>query len=212
MAYMCDFETTTDPEDCRVWAWGVCDIDNPENFEYGNSIKEFLKWLRKHTGVKLYFHNLKFDGEFIIHNLFKEGFHHNPDKTKLEPNQFSTLISDKGNFYTMDICYKKYGRKRVGNTIIDSLKILPFSVEQIAKTFGLPMSKGEIDYSKYREPGYMLTEDEVDYLRRDVQIPAKALKLLFNQGLQEITQGSNALHDYKKILGDKLFNYRFPTT
>ena len=58
----------------------------------------------------------------------------------------------------------------------------------------------------------MLTEDEVDYLRRDVQIPAKALKLLFNQGLQEITQGSNALHDYKKILGDKLFNYRFPTT
>lgn len=209
---MCDFETTTDPEDCRVWAWGVCDIDNPENFEYGNSIKEFLKWLRKHTGVKLYFHNLKFDGEFIIHNLFKEGFHHNPDKTKLEPNQFSTLISDKGNFYTMDICYKKYGRKRVGNTIIDSLKILPFSVEQIAKTFGLPMSKGEIDYSKYREPGYMLTEDEVDYLRRDVQIPAKALKLLFNQGLQEITQGSNALHDYKKILGDKLFNYRFPTT
>ena len=209
---MCDFETTTDPEDCRVWAWGVCDIDNPENFEYGNSIKEFLKWLRKHTGVKLYFHNLKFDGEFIIHNLFKEGFHHNPDKTKLEPNQFSTLISDKGNFYSMDICYKKYGRKRVGNTIIDSLKILPFSVEQIAKTFGLPMSKGEIDYSKYREPGYMLTEDEVDYLRRDVQIPAKALKLLFNQGLQEITQGSNALHDYKKILGDKLFNYRFPTT
>ena len=37
----CDFETTTDPEDCRVWAVGFCDIDNLD-FTYGNSISFFF--------------------------------------------------------------------------------------------------------------------------------------------------------------------------
>lgn len=30
--YTADFETTTDPNDCRVWAYGICEIGNTDNF------------------------------------------------------------------------------------------------------------------------------------------------------------------------------------
>lgn len=208
---MCDFETTTDSEDCRIWAWGVCEIENPDNFEYGNTIEGFFEWMKKHTGKKLYFHNLKFDGEFIIHHAFKSGYHHILEK-HLEENQFRTLISDKGMFYQMKICFGKTGKKPLMVTIIDSLKILPFSVAQIAKTFKLPMEKGEIDYNLYREPGHILTTEELYYLKRDVQIVAMALDVLFKQGLTKITQGGNALEDYKNVITKKVFEHRFSDT
>lgn len=210
MSYMCDFETTTDVEDCRVWAWGVCEIENPDNFEYGNTMDGFFEWMKNHTGKNLYFHNLKFDGEFIINHLFRCGWKHNPDKKSLDINQFNTLISDKGMFYQMKLCFGKEGKKSCSVTIIDSLKIIPFSVAQISKTFGLPMEKGEIDYDLYREPGHILTEEEVYYLKRDVQIVAMALSQLFNQGLTKITQGGNALEDYKRVITKKVFETRFP--
>jgi len=31
--FACDFETTTDPNDCRVWAYGVMEIGNEKNYE-----------------------------------------------------------------------------------------------------------------------------------------------------------------------------------
>ena len=40
--YTADFETTTDHLDCRVWAYGICEIGNPDNFIYGNVIGGFL--------------------------------------------------------------------------------------------------------------------------------------------------------------------------
>lgn len=30
--FTADFETTTDPKDCRVWAWGVCEVGNEDYF------------------------------------------------------------------------------------------------------------------------------------------------------------------------------------
>lgn len=29
--FVADFETTTDAEDCRVWAWCACDVGNVSN-------------------------------------------------------------------------------------------------------------------------------------------------------------------------------------
>ena len=39
--FVADFETTTQENDCRVWAYALCDIDNVENKIYGNDIGEF---------------------------------------------------------------------------------------------------------------------------------------------------------------------------
>lgn len=208
--YTADFETTTDHLDCRVWAYGICEIGNPDNFIYGNDISGFLNWCKEQGSVNTYFHNLKFDGEFILCWLFEHGFKFVEDRRDLDTNTFTTLISDKGQFYSMEICWFRKGKTRCVTTVYDSLKILPFSVADIAKGFGLPISKLEIDYDEFREVGHILTQHEIDYLRNDVDIVARALNTLFEQGLTKMTQGSNALYDYKRTVGTKNFAKWFP--
>ena len=210
MLYTADFETTTDPADCRVWAYGICEIGNPNNFTYGNDINGFMKWANEQGKATVYFHNLKFDGEFILCWLFENGFKYVDKRRDLEKNTFTTLISDKGQFYSMEICFERKGKEKKSLTIYDSLKILPFSVAVIAKGFNLPISKLEIDYHETREKGHVLTKQEIDYLRNDVDIVARALNTLFEQGLTKMTQGSNALFDYKRTVGTKNFSKWFP--
>lgn len=210
MLFTADFETTTDPLDCRVWACGICSIDETHSFKYGNSLDWFFEFAKNNIGSTFYFHNLKFDGEFILCYLFEHGYKHITDRKKLKTKTFTTLISDKGQFYSLEICFNKEEDKMEKITIYDSLKILPFSVEAIAKAFNLPISKLEIDYDEKREIGHILTRQEIDYLRNDVEIISRALLTLFNQDLRQMTQGSNALYDYKKIVGKKNFSKWFP--
>ena len=209
MNYTADFETTTDPNDCRIWAYAIMQIDNHDNFIYGNSMDDFIAWFSKNPST-LYFHNLKFDGEFIISWLFNHGYTWCSARKYLTEQSFTTLISDKGQFYSMEICFKRRGTKLITGKIIDSLKILPFSVENLAEGFGLPISKLKIDYDEYRPIGHTLTIQEIDYIRNDVEIVAYCLKTLFDEGLQQITQGSNALYDFKRIFTQKRFNRDFP--
>ena len=73
--YTADFETTTNEEDCRVWAYAICEIGNPNNFIYGNNIDDFIKWcMNPKKNYKIWFHNLKFDGEYIISWLLNHDF------------------------------------------------------------------------------------------------------------------------------------------
>ena len=116
-------------------------------------------------------------------------------------------------FYTIEVYFsvKGNGKKVKKVTFIDSLKIIPFSVSGIAKAFGLPISKLELDYNKPRELGHILEEDEIEYIKNDVKIVAMALKVLFDEGLTHITSASNALADYKKNYKEDKFNKLFPT-
>ena len=208
--YCSDFETTTDENDCRVWAWGVCEVGNPNYFKYGNDIETFFEFMKNSNNSTFYFHNLKFDGEFLLVYLFENGYKWVSDRKQESTKTFTTLISDKGQFYSLKIIFEKKEKVTKYVTIYDSLKILPFSVSQIAKGFNLPISKLEIDYKEKREIGHELTQQEVDYLRNDVDIVARALDVLFSQGLDKMTQGSNALHDYKRMTGTKNFERWFP--
>lgn len=78
--YCADFETTTESEDCRVWAYSVTEIGNTEFFKYGTTIESFMKLMKNHNDSTFYFHNLKFDGEFIMNYLFRNGFVHTEEK------------------------------------------------------------------------------------------------------------------------------------
>lgn len=210
MKYTADFETTTDPFDCRVWATGICSIDDNNDFYYGNSIEFFIDFAKNHIGSTFYFHNLKFDGEFILCWLFENGFEHTTERKFTKDKTFTSLISDMGQFYSLEICFSMKGGKPQKVTIFDSLKILPFGVAQIAKGFNLDIDKLEIDYKEVRGKNHKLTDKEIDYLKNDVLIMAKALMILFKQDLKQMTQGSNALYDYKKTIGSKNFKRWFP--
>lgn len=208
--FACDFETTTNEDDCRVWAYALCEIGNVDNFKYGNSIDEFIRFCKnKKENYILYFHNLKFDGEYIFNYLLNNGYECIKTKKERRDNTFTTLISDTGQFYSIEIFFETQNKKHINKvTIYDSLKILNFSVEQIAKDFNLPIRKLELDYKANREIGHILTEHEIDYIRNDVEIMARALEIMFNQNLTKMTIGSDALDNYKKM--NKNFKKYFP--
>lgn len=205
MIYSCDFETTTDKEDCRVWAWGSAEIDSLA-FQYGNNIESFISFISTKNKDTFFFHNLKFDGEFIIYYLLTHNFEYCVDQRKLKPNSFNIVMSHMGQFYSMKICFD------VDNIveIVDSLKILPFKVEEIAEKFGIEEQKLEIDYKEKREIGHILTKQEVGYLKNDVIIVAKAIKILRERKLTKKTIASNAMNNYKHIITAKKFKRYFP--
>lgn len=208
--FTADFETNVSETDCRVWAYAICEIGNPENFIYGNSIEDFINWCMsdKKENYTLWFHNLKFDGEYIFSYLLNNGYEVIKDKKDRRDKTFTCLISDTGQFYSIEIYFtvnKKHSNKV---TIMDSLKILNFSVDQIAKDFSLPIRKLDLDYKTIREEGHILTSHEIDYIRNDVEIMARALDIMFKEGLTKMTIGSDALSYYKSMVGS--FNMYFP--
>ena len=199
--YTADFETTVDENDCRVWAYAICEIGKPDNFIYGNSIEDFISWCsRRETNDILYFHNLKFDGEYIIHWLLSNGYTFIKDKKDRADMTFTTLITEMGQFYSIEVYFEIKNSRRVNKVkFLDSLKILNFSVEAIAKDFDLPIKKLELDYKAKREVGHILTPHEIDYIRNDVEIMSRALEIMFNEGLNKMTISSDALADYKSM-------------
>lgn len=210
MLYSADFETTTDPNDCRVWAWGVCEIGKPDNFHYGNSIESFIGFCEKSENSTFYFHNEKFDGEYLISYLLNHDYKLTKGKELKESKTFNTLISDMGLFYSIEIVFERKGRSLNRVKILDSLKVIPFSVDDVAKTFGLPINKLKIDYKEERGINHKITAHELNYLKHDVVICAMALDEMFKLGLDKMTIGKNALEDYRDTIGKREFDRLFP--
>ena len=210
IGYTADFETTTDEKDCRVWAYALCNIDNPDEFYYGNNFEGFIDFCSNPTkNYTLYFHNLKFDGSFIISWLLHNGFEYIEDRKDKRDNTFTTLITDMGQFYSIEIYFKVKSHHINKVKILDSLKIFPnFSVEKVAQGFDLPLRKLEIDYKMKRPIGWQLTNEEIDYIRNDVEIMARALKIMFEQGLNKMTIAGDAFNSYKSFVPN--FRKRFP--
>ncbi len=53
-----------------------------------------MQFCKKENNATFYFHNLKFDGEFIIYYLLTHNFRHITDKSEIEENTFMTIIND----------------------------------------------------------------------------------------------------------------------
>ncbi len=196
VSYMADFETIV-TEPTRVWLWALCPIQNYEDVTWGKDIQSFIEEISKYkyNKSKIYFHNLKFDGMFIVYYLLNSGQFEQILEGKLKPYTFTTLISRMGQWYQIKIKFKN-----TTVTIQDSLKKLPFSVRAMAGAFHLNMSKGDIDYAADRPIGYEPTELELDYIKRDIGIVAQCLGIQFGQGLTQMTIGADALKEYKDLI------------
>ena len=200
-SYAADFETTTDADDCRVWAWAVCEVGNERNIQYGIDIASFFDWCELHAGSRVYFHNLKFDGKFLLSHLLMNDWRWIPVKTECDARTFTTLISDMSQFYSIKIWF----RENRAVEFLDSLKMIPLPIKAIPRAFGFEHeeAKGEIDYKAYREVGHELTHEETEYITSDVVIAAKALDSMFKQKMKRMTAGSNAFHGYQEMIGGR---------
>ena len=171
--FVADFETTTREEDCRVWSWGIIKVGKLDNYFDGTSIDGFMHHVAERA-AHIYFHNLAFDGSFIIDWLLRNGY----TWVKESPgvNQFTSLISRMGKFYSITVTFDTGYRVEFR----DSYKKLPMSVAAIANAFNLHDQKLEIDYEAPRPVGYIPTEQERRYQRNDVAIVAQALQVQLN--------------------------------
>ena len=217
MQWVADFETTTAERYKKdgktlVWACGVCEVGNPNNKKVFTSIDDFIKWCQTIENDKIYFHNLAFDGSFIVHYLLTQNYKYNQKGDTITSKSFTTLISDRGLWYQVDVWFSVKGKRVNKVTFQDSLKLIPLSVKQIAKSFKLPIQKGKIDYSAhdFLPPGSPLTSDEEDYLIKDIQIVEHALNFFQSSGLTKMTIGSCALDEFKKLISKKYFKRYFP--
>lgn len=201
-----DFETTVDPSDVRVWAACAVDIDTLETVHISNSIESFFEWLKDKNTV-CYFHNLKFDGEFILSYLLRNGYTHSDTRAA---KTFDTLITDGGVWYSITVIFEKKNKKYKKVVFYDSLKKLPFKVATIAKAFNLPDEKLTIDYKAPRPVGHVLTDEEKAYIVADCRIVAAALQIQIGKGLKKMTNASDALAGYKDIISTKQFERYFP--
>lgn len=208
--FTADFETNVSENECRVWAYSICEIGNVSNFIYGNNIEDFINWCaNKKENYTLWFHNLKFDSEYIISYLLNNNYEVIKDKKERKDKSFTTVISDMGQIYALEIYFEVKKRKVNKVTIYDSLKLINKSVEDIAKDFDLPIRKLNLDYKRIRPIGYELQEYEIKYIENDVKIMALALESLFKENLTKMTIGSCALSNYRKMT--KYFMNYFPS-
>lgn len=197
-----DFETTTNPLDCRVWSWGSMAVDDYSDYVVGIGVGSYVAYMLSVPSVT-YFHNLAFDGSFILDYILKDGYTwvaKSPGK-----GQFSTVISNMNKFYSITIVSKEGVRVELR----DSLKKIPLPVQDVPKAFNLKSSKGEIDYEMERPIGYLPTQEEWDYLYRDIFIMAQAMRIVLASGMKRLTVGADSLADFKSLHG-RGFERTFP--
>lgn len=200
----------------HVWACGYAEMGKYEDddcYVFNNLESMFDDWKNKYNGKNLtvYFHNLSYDGSLICDFLMnKRGYEWQQVKMReaVPENILTTLISDQGEWYSI-----RFNWKGLQITVKDSLKILPFKLEQIAKNLETHKRKlvGEIDYTIPRPVGWKITETEMRYIKNDILILSEALdKVRPYHLLDHFTISGCALADLKKKIGKKDWKLFFP--
>ena len=215
-----DFETTVYEGQTytEVWASALVEMWT-EDVVILNSLDvtfDYIKGLNKN--LIIYYHNLKFDGAFWTDYLLRKGFKLACDQVgssqfditwtsdkDMKNNTFKLSISDMGQWYTLKF--------KVSNKLIelrDSLKLLPFSVKAIGKSFATKHKKLDMTYEGYRYAGCTITEEERKYIANDVLVVKEALEIMYKQGHSKLTIGSCCLSEYKMIIGKRAYEESFP--
>lgn len=209
---VCDFETTVyeGQTDTLVWAAASVEVGT-EDVNIFHSIGELYGYfVSLKTNLIVYFHNLKFDGSFWIDYLIRQKNmeqayiqYDENDVNSIEwlenrymtKESFKYSISDRGMWYSITI-KTRYAIIEIR----DSLKLLPFSVERIGKSFKTKHKKLNMEYTGLRYPGCEITEEERKYIANDVLVVKEALEVMFAEGHDKLTIGACCLSEFKKTL------------
>lgn len=224
-----DFETTVtgevDQSHTEVWVHGCAELyDDSETVIFHQSISQafaFYEEQAKGGRIIVYFHNLKFDGAFLVDFMMRR-LHYEPaiiegeqdynadrwvDEHKLWNGSFRVTISSMGQWYGITV------RTGKGKTIEfrDSLKLLPFTLKRIGDSFKTKHRKLEMEYIGNRYPGCYISPEEYEYLKNDVLVLKEAVEIMYNDGHTKLTIGSCCLDEFKKTVGKKeRYNKLFP--
>lgn len=207
LMYACDLETyvsknPAEQENTWVWSSAGAEINDTDIFLHHDLRETFCYFTNMRKNIKIFYHNLKFDGAFWLDFLLKElkleqahnddiGWMSNKDMPK---NSFKYLISDMGQWYSITI--KTFYGKTI--EIIDSLKLIPFTLKQAGEAFKTDHQKLEMEYSGYRGKEHIFTDEERHYIINDVLCLKECLEFMFAAGHDKMTIGGNCMEEYKK--------------
>ena len=220
--YMGDFETTVFDNQTYTEVWAAAMVPFwTEEVSILHSIDEMFNKLKNlHGNICIFFHNLKFDGSFWIPFLEqtlklqqaymvleKDGqkTYRWIEQKYMQNNTYKYMISDRGQWYNIII--------KVNNKFIeirDSLKLLPFSVEEIGHSFKTKHKKLTMEYKGVRYAGCEITDEEKEYIANDVLVVKEALEIMFEEGHNGVTIGSCCLKEFKKTYDSFLYRAFFP--
>lgn len=193
MTYCADFETTgklnlEKDGRVRVWLWSLVDCDTFNEY-YGTDIESFLDKLMELQPDKVYFHNLRFDGYFILCYLVENGYIYNVD--------YSCIIDNMNTWYEVKLMAGKRAIK-----IWDSLKKFPGqSVNSIAKMYHIEGKKEKPHFDNYRPIDYIPTKEEIEYCLQDSRIIAHAIRKEEDKGHKGMTLSTDAFNGVKTFIG-----------
>lgn len=191
-----DFETIRRGEDMAVWLFDLCCVETLEHNTHTDIESGLLSISEDAT---IYFHNLKFDGSYLLDYFCRSGYawKDSPREVKTAGEMYF-LITDSGVWFMGKVILKN-GRRL---DFRDSFKKIPLSVRTIGESYKLPILKGEIDYTMPRPVGYTPTAEEIAYIHNDTEIVARALKIHFDEGLTELTAPADAFKFLKSTVCD----------
>ena len=199
--FACDFETEVydGQKETKVWLWGACPLYT-EDIEIGETIESFFEFLTKlNENVILYFHNLRFDGSFILYYLEQNGYKntYNEEAKEFEKltqrKTYKYLVTEFNQWYKIDIMLPN--KKHI--EIKDSLKLMPLDLRTLEKSFETRHNKLNMEYIGKRNN--KATEEEVKYLKNDVFVLKECLEKFKDfASLDNLTISSNAIAEFYK--------------
>lgn len=169
---------------------------------YGYTIDEFLDRCEKLSSQRrtnkvrplnnllIYIYNQSFEFSFFFPAMIKRGFKF---KEKIEKNDemtFNTITNKScASVWIVNMKFHKWS----GNVMIRDLsKLFPGGLGNVAKSFGLPTQKGEIDYTLNRLHGHVVTPEEKNYCFRDTRIIVDILLIMEKRADKEFWKSSSA--------------------
>lgn len=219
--FVADLETTCyeGQEFTEVWLGGILSLDyKKKRIVY--SMDEFMNlvFTLPHNAL-IFFHNLKFDGSFLLdwlerHNFsasLKPGTYNGKKAVRFKKTdemfsrEYSAFISSRGLWYNIIV---KKGRNIY--TFRDSLKLLPFSLDKITQDFDVEHKKLTMEYTKYRESGCDVSPEEMEYFEHDLYGLAECLNIMIDLGFDGFTIGSCCLKYFRELYGKFEFSVDFP--
>lgn len=156
--YGSDFETNP-PKDgtVNVWLWSIVRASDLA-YICGETIEEWYEEIMKLSGI-VCFHNLKFDGQFILDFLIRNGIPFDAKHTIVDATtHIPYRIALKEDLY-----------------IQDTMRVHVGSLEKMAKSYGLSGKSEKADFSVFHEYG-KATDLEIEYVIQDSRIVAQVLK------------------------------------
>ena len=200
--YSADFETTT-KEPATIWLWGLLRLsDNTrEKVVFGEKgINEFMKTifnLDKGENIKIYFHNLKYDGSYILNWLLNNKYKQVKAFSKFKNKTFEAIIDSIGTIYCITINHNYRQIK-----FMCSYRISQSSIENLAKTFNMTVEKENINYNRHNKK-CKVTKKEIHYLQNDILVMSTFLNKLYDFfKTTKLTVGSYALNEFNKTNKD----------